>query len=105
MQRSLDQLEEAFGTERIMAVLGNGVKELAPAEEANYGRTNRSLHFMRKMNKGEKICEGDIKILRTEKVLSPGISPEFYDSLMGAVLARDVEDGAGVQLEDFLVRS
>lgn len=105
MQRSLDQLEEAFGKERIMAVLGNGVKELAPAEEANYGRTNRSLHFMRKMNKGEKICEGDIKILRTEKVLSPGISPEFYDSLMGAVLARDVEDGAGVQLEDFLVRS
>ena len=105
MQKAISQLGEAFGEERVKTVLGNGVKELAPAEEANYGRTNRSLHFMRKMNKGEIIGEDDIKILRTEKILSPGISPEFYDSLIGAELARDVENGAGVQLEDFIKRS
>ena len=102
MERTIDQLSEQFGRERVMAVLGDGVKRLAAAEEANYGRTNRSLHFMREIKKGEIIGEGDISILRTEKILTPGISPEYYDLLIGKKLTRDVEDGAGVQLEDFM---
>ena len=102
MERTLSQLSEQYGQERLEAVLGDGVKRLAPAEEANYGRTNRSLHFMRDMKKGETAGEGDIAILRTEKILTPGISPEFYDLLMGKKISRDVEDGAGVQFEDFM---
>lgn len=102
MERTVAQLSEQFGKERVDAVLGDGVKKLAPAEEANYGRTNRSLHFMHAMKKGEVVKECDIGILRTEKILSPGISPEFFDTLIGSVLARDVEDGAGIQFEDFL---
>ena len=100
MDRTVSQLSEQFGRERVEAVLGDGVKRLAGAEEANYGRTNRSLHYMRSMKKGEVIGEGDIAILRTEKILTPGISPEFYDVMIGKKLTRDVEDGAGVQFED-----
>ena len=103
MERTIEQLGEQFGRQRVMTVLGDGVKRLAPAEEANYGRTNRSLHFMRAMKKGEAIGEGDIAILRTEKILTPGISPEFYDLVMGKKISRDVEDGAGVQFEDFIL--
>ena len=102
MERTIDQLSEQFGRQRVMAVLGDGVKRLAAAEEANYGRTNRSLHFMREIKKGEIIGESDISILRTEKILTPGISPEYYDLLIGKKLTRDAEDGAGVQLEDFM---
>ena len=51
--------------------------------------------------KGHVIQKGDIEVLRTEKVLSVGISPEFYDFLTGKVLARDVKNGDGVQKEDF----
>ena len=102
--RAIDQLSEQFGKEKVSAVLGNGVKKLAKAESANYGRTNRSLHFMRALKKGEKIGEGDIAILRTEKILTPGISPEFYDTILGSTLIRDVEDGSGVQLEDFITK-
>ena len=40
--------------------------------------------------------------LNTEKELSVGISPEFYRTVTGSVLSRDVEDGAGVRFEDFL---
>ena len=86
----------------IEAALGDGIKKLAAAEEANYGRTNRSLHFMHSMKTGELVSEGDIAILRTEKILTPGVSPEFFDLLIGKTLARDVEDGAGVQFEDFI---
>ena len=103
MERTVEQLSEEFGRERVMTVLGDGVKRLAPAEEANYGRTNRSLHFMRAMKKGETVGEADIAILRTEKILTPGISPEFYDLLIGKKISRDVEDGAGVQFEDFIL--
>ncbi len=102
-KRALDQLAESYGKNKVEAVLGSGVKRLAAAESMNYGRTNRSLHFMRSMKKGEKIGEGDISILRTEKVLTPGISPQYYDLVIGKVLARDVEDGAGLLFEDLLL--
>ena len=102
MKRTLEQLSEQFGKIRVEAVLGDGVKRLAPAEEANYGRTNRSLHFMRDMKKGEVVDERSIGILRTEKILTPGISPEYFDLIIGKTLARDVEDGAGLQFTDFI---
>ena len=97
LERTIDQLSEQFGREKVMAVLGDGVKKLAPAEEANYGRTNRSLHFMRSMKAGEVIGKADVAVLRTEKVLTPGISPEYLDDVIGKTLACDVEDGEGVQ--------
>ena len=56
---------------------------------------------MRDFSKGHVIQKGDVEVLRTEKVLSVGIGPEFYESLTGKVLTRDVKNGAGVQEEDF----
>lgn len=100
----IKQLEEKYPLSKIQAVLGTGVKRLADSEKQNYGRTNRSLHYMKSFPKGHKIQEEDISILRTEKVLTPGISPLYYEMLKGAVLTRDVEDGEGVQLEDFISR-
>lgn len=96
------QLEHEFENEKIKKILGNGIKKLAPAEEANYGRTNRSLHYLRSMKKGERISEKDIGVLRTEKILTPGIGPEFLEVVIGKTLTADVENGAGVKLEDFL---
>ncbi|MBR4374630.1 MAG: N-acetylneuraminate synthase family protein [Treponema sp.] len=95
------QLKEEYG-ERVEKALGSGIKRLAASEEANYGRTNRSLHFMRDMKKGEKISEDDIRVLRTEKVLLPGLEPKFLDDIVGAVMARDAEDGKGVEWKDVI---
>ena len=99
MERTVEQLSEQFGKERVTAVLGDGVKRLAPAEEANYGRTNRSLHFMRNMKAGEVIGENDVAVLRTEKVLTPGLTPDWLDKVIGARLTQDVTSGAGVSAE------
>ena len=60
---------------------------------------------MRSLKKGEKILLSDIGVLRTEKILSPGISPEFLNLAAGSVLVRDVQNGAGVQFEDFIEKS
>ena len=97
----LNQLKEEYG-ERVQKILGDGVKRLAPAEEANYGRTNRSLHFMHAMKNGEVISEDDLAVLRTEKVLSVGIHPRFLETVIGSRLTRDVSSGAGVQWKDVI---
>ncbi|MCR5288794.1 MAG: N-acetylneuraminate synthase family protein [Treponema sp.] len=103
-KRVISQLQESYSLEKIEAVLGSGIKQLAPSEYANYGRTNRSLHFMRAMRSGEVITDSDIAVLRTEKILTPGISPLYLDTIIGSKLARDVEDGAGVQWQDLLYK-
>jgi sialic acid synthase SpsE len=54
---------------------------------------------MNAMKVGQVISEGDIAVLRTEKVLTPGISPEYLDDVIGKTLARDVEAGEGVLME------
>lgn len=98
------ELYEEHG-ERVEAILGSGIKRLAPAERENYGRTNRSLHFLRGMRAGETVREGDVAVLRTEKELLPGIPPDFLGTVTGAILTRDVSAGKGVELEDFMRRA
>ena len=93
------QLSDEYGSDKVTAVLGTGVKRLAPSETANYGRTNRSLHYRRDMKAGDVIGVNDIAVLRTEKVLTPGMSPEFLDDMAGCVLQRDVTAGEGVLFE------
>lgn len=51
---------------------------------------------------GHKILKDDIAALRTEKELTTGISPEFYDLLIGKTLTKSVTDGDGVELADFM---
>ncbi len=100
----LRQMNGQYGSDMVEAALGSGVKRLAASERANYGRTNRSLHYLRAMKQGERIGEADVSVLRTEKVLTPGISPEYARLLTGCVLTRDVAAGAGVDWNDLLTR-
>ena len=96
------QMNLSYGKEKVLKVLGTGIKRLAKIETQNYGRTNRSLHYMRDIKAGEKISREDISVLRTEKVLSPGISPVFLETVVDSVLCRDVRSGDGVDFADFL---
>ena len=102
IQQVLNQLYDQYGKEKVLTSLGNGVKTLAQSEKLNYGRTNRSLHYMKNLSKGSIIKPQDIAVLRTEKILTPGISPDFLETITGSILARDVKSGDGVLLEDFI---
>lgn len=95
------QMEETGGKERVKKILGTGIKTLAPSETANYGRTNRSLHFVTDMKAGQIINETSVAVLRTEKILTPGISPRFLEAVQKKKLIRDVKAGEGVVFEDF----
>ena len=95
--KALARAQKEFGADRVKQVIGDGKKKLARCEKANYGKTNRSIHFMRSMKAGEVITEKDIAVLRTEKELSVGISPEYYDTILGKTLAQNVCSGEGLQ--------
>lgn len=94
------ELKEEYGQKRVEAVLGNGEKRLAPSEEANYERTNRSIHALRAIKKGEAFSGSNIAVLRTEKVLNPGLHPEFLKLLLSRKADKDITDGQGIGWAD-----
>ncbi|MDR0475146.1 MAG: N-acetylneuraminate synthase family protein [Treponema sp.] len=82
------------------AVLGDGVKRLARAEEANYERTNRSLHALRDINAGEILKADMFAPLRTEKILRPGLPPSWEGRIIGRAARNLIPAGEGIRFED-----
>ncbi|MDR2433008.1 MAG: N-acetylneuraminate synthase family protein [Treponema sp.] len=88
------------GEARVAAVLGTGVKEPAPSERANYRRTNRSIHAARDIQRGETIGPGDFAVLRTEKILRPGLEPRWEPFIAGRTARDFIPAGEGIRFED-----
>lgn len=99
-----DLLKLNYSKKKIEEVIGCGEKKLSGAEKQNYGRTNRSLHYTKSLEKNSIITKNDIAILRTEKKLTVGDAPDKFDFYIGAVLQHSVSSGKGVIPEDFIVR-
>ncbi|MCR4940285.1 MAG: N-acetylneuraminate synthase family protein [Treponemataceae bacterium] len=95
----IEELCEMFGEDVLETVMGDGQKKLAPSELQNYTRTNRSIHVMKDMTAGQKIRKKDIAVLRTEKILTPGMSPEFFYDIIGKHLKSDISSGSGLLQE------
>jgi sialic acid synthase SpsE len=93
-------LADDYGLERVESTLGDGRKRLAESERANYDRTNRSIHARRPIASGEPLSESNLAILRTEKVLRPGLQPRLLPVILGRRAVRDVPDGQGLEWAD-----
>jgi sialic acid synthase SpsE len=88
------------GQKLVEAVLGDGVKRLAPSEKANYERTNRSIHAVRDIKPGEIIQRDMIAPLRTEKILRPGLPPSWEAAIIGRKASCFIPSGEGIRFED-----
>jgi sialic acid synthase SpsE len=88
------------GEALVEAILGDGVKRLAPSERENYGRTNRSVHALRDIAEGEALGLGDFAVLRTEKILRPGLPPSWAERITGRTARRFIPAGEGIRFED-----
>jgi len=97
---TMADLVSGYGRAKVEAVLGDGVKRLAPSEEANYLRTNRSIHALRPIRRGDLLSPESLALLRTEKVLRPGLGPEFLDAVLGRRARRNIPSGEGIEWED-----
>jgi sialic acid synthase SpsE len=101
-EEALEAIVRERGRDTVEAVLGDGVKRLAPSERANYERTNRSLHALRDIAPGETLRAEDFAALRTEKVLRPGLHPRWEKKLAGRKTTRAIPAGEGIVAEDLL---
>ena len=88
------------GAEFVEQILGDGVKRLAPSEKENYRRTNRSIHALRDINAGEILKRSDYAVLRTEKILRPGLEPSWEKIIEGRIAREFIPDGEGIRFED-----
>jgi sialic acid synthase SpsE len=101
-EETLETFAKERGRDTVEAVLGDGVKRLAPSERANYGRTNRSIHALRDIAAGETLRAEDLAALRTEKLLRPGLHPSWEKKLPGRKTTRFIPAGEGIVAEDLL---
>jgi len=99
-EETIDAMCREHGKDLVEGVLGDGIKRLAPSEKANYTRTNRSIHALRDINKGEIIERDMIACLRTEKILRPGLSPSWEEQIIGLRARRKIPAGEGICLRD-----
>ena len=95
-EKVVEEFRAEYGTSRIESILGSGAKAVAPAEQANYATTRRSIIAMRDLSTGETIRHDDVAALRAEKNVRPGIEPRFLEIVRGAVVAEPVRAGEGV---------
>jgi sialic acid synthase SpsE len=98
--QTLANISRERGASLVEAVLGNGEKFLAPSEQDNYERTNRSLHALRDIQPGEIIKMDDFAVLRTEKILRPGLAPSWADRICGRTARQFIPAGEGIRFED-----
>jgi sialic acid synthase SpsE len=99
-ERALQEIRGKQGSELMSSVLGDGVKRLAPSELANYERTKRSIHALRDIVPGEVLTRDMFAVLRTEKVLRPGLPPWFESELAGRTARRFIPAGQGLLWAD-----
>jgi len=94
------QLGRWFTDSEIRGVQGSGEKKLAPSEENNYGRTNRSIHASVDLEAGTVLTVENCCVVRTEKILKPGMHPRHYQNILGRRVNRNIAGGEGLLSED-----
>jgi sialic acid synthase SpsE len=99
-EETIRAISRERGAELAAAVLGDGIKRLAPSEKANYERTNRSIHALRDIAAGEIINRKDFEALRTEKILRPGLPPSWEQKIIGRKARNFIPAGEGIRFED-----
>ncbi|MDR2718069.1 MAG: N-acetylneuraminate synthase family protein [Treponema sp.] len=99
-EETIANLSRQRGAALVETVLGSGIKTLAPSEKENYSRTNRSIHALRDIQAGEIIQAGDLAVLRTEKILRPGLAPSRAADICGRTARQFIPAGEGIRFED-----
>ncbi|HUX41155.1 MAG TPA: N-acetylneuraminate synthase family protein [Rectinemataceae bacterium] len=97
---AIEALNREYGSSLVEATLGSGRKRLAPSEAANYGLTNRSIHALVDIEAGHIIDETNSALLRTEKILRPGLEPGEWPRIVGRRARQAIPAGEGIRWED-----
>jgi N-acetylneuraminate synthase len=79
--------------------LGSKKKWVLDIENELYEKARRAIHTVRDIEAGETISEEDVKILRPGEK-EAGLSPKFYDQILGETAICSIKQGKGIQWDD-----
>ena len=85
-----------YGEAAVERRLGTGRKEIQPSERPLYPGDKRSIHAIRQITEGEPLGPENLRILRSERNLSPGLHPRCWDAVRGAIASRPIALGEGL---------
>lgn len=98
----LSDVQHRFGVERVRTVMGSPAKRVVDAERELADCDRRSIHALVPIDEGDKLGVHNIKVLRGERNLRPGLHPRFLDTVLGARATRAIDAGQGVTWDDLL---
>ncbi|WP_436344046.1 N-acetylneuraminate synthase family protein [Natronorubrum sp. FCH18a] len=81
--------------------LGTGEKHVLEIEEELYEKARRAIHAVSDIDAGEQFTTENMKVLRPGEH-ETGLDPKFYDEILGATAARDIQKGDGIQWDDLV---
>jgi N-acetylneuraminate synthase len=85
-----------YGDNEVKILLGHGRKEIMPAESDLYPNDKRSIHTIKTITAGETISPQNIRILRSERNLKPGLHPRHWEAVLGTTALHDIPLGEGL---------
>lgn len=100
----LDEVMRLHGEARVHAILGHGRKEIMPCEAELYPCDKRSIHALTAIAVGETLSESNIRVVRSERNLRPGLHPRHLEDVLGARVTAPVAPGEGLQWNHLLRR-
>ena len=94
--------EDLISKKKMKQLIGSGKKMIVPAEKPLYPNDKRSIHAIRHINKGESFSKSNIRVLRSERNLVPGIHPRYFEIILGKIATKDICYGEGVSWNTLL---
>jgi N-acetylneuraminate synthase len=91
----LAAVTERFGD--VSAIVGDGRKRIVPAEADLYPNDKRSIHAVHDVAAGDRLGPDNLRVLRSERNLVPGLHPRYWELACAAVAVEGLAAGEGLQ--------
>lgn len=85
-------------------LLGSPIKRVTQAEAAARQHDRRSIHIIRDIPQGALLSRTNLRILRSEANLQPGLEPRYWTLVLGRRAIRPLTAGHGLAWDDLLTR-
>ena len=89
---------------RVEAVLGHGRKEVMDAERPLFPCDKRSIHALRAISVGEPLTVENVRVLRSERNLMPGLHPRHWETILGACVRSPLRSSEGLRWDHLIAR-
>jgi len=83
-------------------ILGSYRKIITPSEKEIYPGDKRSIFSIKGIKMGEKFSVDNIRILRAERFLKPGLHPRYWNLLMNKTCQKNILKFRGIQWENII---